>query len=126
MVKGGQVSKTAPLGAVDPPQRRRTDAPTVVLHWLVALLLLVSLATGLRIAADAQDAVWSRAVATLVPQGEVVTWRIGSAGALIAAAAGYVVFLRRSRLVRRVAFDARRIRALRSPSRGGAGSRSTC
>ena len=72
MVDGGQVSKTAPLGAVDPPQRRRTDAPTVVLHWLVALLLLVSLATGFRIAADAQDAVWSRAVATLAPQGEVV------------------------------------------------------
>ena len=117
MVDGGRLLKAAPLGAADPPQRRRTDAPTVVLHWLVALLLLVSLATGFRIAADAQDAVWSRAVAALAPQGEVVMWHIGSAGALIAAAAGYVVFLMRSRLVRRVAFDARRIRALRSPSR---------
>ena len=76
MINGGQVSKTAPLGAADPPQRRRTDAPTVVLHWLVALLLLVSLATGFRIAADAQDAVWSRAVAALAPQGEVIMWHI--------------------------------------------------
>src|SRR5215468_8957101 len=83
MVDDGQVSKAVPLGAADPPPRRHTDAPTVVLHWLVALLLLVSLATG----------------------------------ALIAAAAGYVVFLRRSRLARRVAFDASRMRALRSPSR---------
>src|SRR5499426_618764 len=117
MINGGQVSKTAQLEVADPPQRWRTDAPTVVLHWLVALLLLVSLATGVRIAADAQDAVWSRAVAALAPQGEVVRWHIWSAGALIAAAAGYVVFLRRSRLVRRVAFDASHMRALHSPSR---------
>ena len=117
MVDGGQVSKAAPLAAADPPPRRRIDAPTVVFHWVVALLLLVSLATGVRIAADAQDAVWSRAVAALAPQGEVVMWHIRSACALIAAAAGYVVFLMRARLVRRVALDARRMRGLRSPSR---------
>ena len=108
MVDGGQVSKAAPLAAADPPPRRRIDAPTVVFHWVVALLLLVSLATGVRIAADAQDAVWSRAVAALAPQGEVVMWHIRSACALIAAAAGYVVFLMRARLVRRVALDVRR------------------
>jgi hypothetical protein len=50
MVDGGQVPKAALLGAADPPLRRRTDAPTLVLHWLVALLLLVSLATGVLIA----------------------------------------------------------------------------
>src|SRR5262245_8589939 len=117
MVDGGQVSKATPLGRVNAPPRRRTDAPTVALHWLVALLLVVSLATGVRIAADAQEAVWWRAVAALTPQGEVVRWHVWSACALITAAAGYVVFLRRARLVQRVAFDARRLRALRAPSR---------
>jgi hypothetical protein len=116
MVKGGQVSKATPLGRVNAPPRRRTDAPTVAFHWLVTLLLAVSLATGMRIAADAQEAVWWRAVAAIAPQGEVIKWHLWSAGALITAAVGYVVFLTRARLVRRVSFDARRLRALRSPS----------
>ena len=103
--------------AVARPQRwRRGDAPTVALHWLVALLLLVSLATGFRVAADALEAGWWRGVAArIAPQGAVLLWHIASACALLAAAAGYVTFLVRARQVVRVRLDARRLAYLRSP-----------
>ena len=103
--------------AVARPQRwRRGDAPTVALHWLVALLLLVSLATGFRVAADALEAGWWRGVAArIAPQGAVLLWHIASACALLAAAAGYVTFLVRARQVGRVRLDARRRAYLRSP-----------
>ena len=103
--------------AVARPQRwRRGDAPTVALHWLVALLLLVSLATGFRVAADALEAGWWRGVAArIAPQGAVLLWHIASACALLAAAAGYVTFLVRARQVGRVRLDARRRAGLRSP-----------
>ena len=103
--------------AVARPQRwRRGDAPTVALHWLVALLLLVSLATGFRVAADALEAGWWRGVAArIAPQGAVLLWHIASACALLAAAAGYVTFLVRARQVGRVRLDARRRACLRSP-----------
>jgi MFS family permease len=115
MAAGVQVATAGPLRAADRLRQRRADAPTALFHWLV-VLLLGSIATGFRIAADAQDAVWSREVAALALQGEVIVWHLGSACALIAAAAGYVVFLARTRRVRRVAFDARRMGGLRSPS----------
>ena len=103
--------------AVARPQRwRRGDAPTVALHWLVALLLLVSLATGFRVAADALEAGWWRGFAArIAPQGAVLLWHIASACALLAAAAGYVTFLVRARQVGRVRLDARRRACLRSP-----------
>lgn len=110
----------ATAGALQPVERspqRRSDAPVALLHWLVALLLLGSLATGFRIAADAQEAGWSREVATFAFQGEVIFWHLGSACALMAAATGYVVFLVRARQVRRIAFDARRMCELRSSFR---------
>jgi hypothetical protein len=76
---------------------RRADAPTVALHWLVAGLLLVSLATGFRVASDALDAGWSRSVAAAVaPQGAVLVWHIASACALIAAVSAYAMFLTRA------------------------------
>ena len=100
-----------------PQHWRRVDAPTVALHWSVALLLLVSLATGFRMAADAMDAGWSRGVAALVaPQGAVLFWHVTSACALIAASVGYAAFLARSRQVERVRLDARRLADLRSPA----------
>ncbi|MGO7302075.1 hypothetical protein ACCS72_37940, partial [Rhizobium ruizarguesonis] len=67
-------------------------------HWLVALLLLVSLATGFLVSADALEAGWWRGVAArIAPQGAVLLWHIASAFALLAAAAGYVTFLVRAR-----------------------------
>lgn len=83
-----------------PPQR--IDAPTFVLHWSLVLTLLISLATGLRIAADLQEPGWAQAIAELLPQGDVIGWHSWSALALLCVSAGYVWFLRRARLVQRV------------------------
>ena len=101
------------------PRRRwhRVDAPTALLHWAVALLVLLSLATGFRIGADMPQALWAQRMATLAPQGEVLFWHIASASLLAAAAAGYAVFLVRAGLTRRVAIDAERLQALRSTAR---------
>lgn len=99
------------------PMRPRTDAATVVIHWTVALLFVLSVITGFRIAADAPDAAWSRALATIALQGEVVIWHAWSAWALVAATAGYVVFLVLAKLVPRVSVDASRLRALSSRDR---------
>src|SRR5438876_2936959 len=85
-----------------PPIRPRADAPTVFLHWLVALTLAVSLATGLRISVDALHSVWSRALSPILPQGDVVTWHLYGAYALTVGAVAYLIFLRRARVSARV------------------------
>lgn len=95
----------------------RVDAPTVILHWLVSLLALVSFVTGFRIAGDAPQVGWANAIAQFAPQGNVLFWHVVSAWGLVAAVAGYVVFLFQARVLRRVALDADRIKALRSQTR---------
>ncbi|HEX2114651.1 MAG TPA: ethylbenzene dehydrogenase-related protein [Alphaproteobacteria bacterium] len=97
--------------------RPRTDAATVVIHWTVAALFLISVITGFRIAADAEDAIWSRILAAVSLQGEVVIWHVWASWAMVAAAAAYIVFLFVSRLVPRVSVDASRVRAVSSHHR---------
>ncbi|HZH26514.1 MAG TPA: ethylbenzene dehydrogenase-related protein [Azospirillaceae bacterium] len=99
------------VGAVGRP-RLRTDATTVALHWGIALLLVASLATGFRIAADAEDATLSRWLSPILPQGEVTRWHGWFAGGLIVLAATYVAFLVSARLTPRIALDGSRLRAL--------------
>lgn len=97
---------------------RRADAPTVALHWMVAALLFVSLATGFRVASDPLDAAWSRTVAAAIGlQGEVLFWHVASACALLAAVSAYAVYLRGARQIARVRIDTSRLRDLRSPDR---------
>lgn len=88
-----------------PPRRIRSDAPTAILHWLLVVALLISLSTGLRIAADAPEASLTRALSAWLPQGPVGSWHFASACALVALLAAYVVFLWRARLAARVAPD---------------------
>jgi thiosulfate reductase cytochrome b subunit len=78
---------------------------------------VLSALTGFRIAADAEDASWSLAIAAIALQGEVVVWHALSAWALVAAVVGYIVFLFTSQLVPRVSIDASRLRALSSHDR---------
>ena len=98
-------------------QRLRSDFATAVLHWTIVVLFLVNLVTGLRIAGDSADASWSRALAGILPQGDVYTIHLLSAWALAAACIGYVAFLLYARLGPRVALDASRFRALSSHDR---------
>ena len=95
----------------------RVDAPTVILHWLVAVLAFASFATGFRITGDAAQVGWASAIAEFALQGDVIFWHIVSAWCLVSAVAGYVMFLFRARVYARVALDAGRTGGILSRTR---------
>ena len=93
------------------PYRRGAELPVFVVHWLVVGAVGVSLATGLRIAADHARG-W-RAVADglgpLVPEGRVFDWHVTSGLMLTAAVlAGMVLIVASGRQRWRLAREARR------------------
>ena len=110
-IKGEATEQDAALSPTRPRRLARVDAPTIILHWLVASLAFASFATGFRIAGDASQAGWASAVAEYAFQGDVIFWHVVSAWFLVSVVAGYVVFLFRARVYRRVALDADRIRS---------------
>ncbi|HWR87419.1 MAG TPA: ethylbenzene dehydrogenase-related protein, partial [Acidiferrobacterales bacterium] len=87
----------------------RSDAPTVVFHWLLVAALIVSLGSGLRVAADAVDARISKALSPLLMQGEVTYWHVLSASALCVLLLAYGVLLWRKNLSARLALDLRKL-----------------
>lgn len=114
MPDDGSVNSTRAVHRGPARMRPRTDIATVIIHWTVATLFAISVITGFRIAGDAEDAFWTRFIATVSLQGEVVTWHAWTAWALVATIAGYVAFLLFAGLKPRVAVDASRMRALSS------------
>jgi hypothetical protein len=81
----------------------RTDIGTITLHWATATAFLISLLTGLRIAADNLDAVVSRWLSPILPQGEIWTWHFFAGLALFFCGSAYLLYMRRSGLARRAA-----------------------
>jgi len=81
----------------------RSDAGTVLLHWLSAVTLLVSLLTGIRIASDNPEAIVSRWLTPILPQGEIWTWHFLAGLALFFCGTSYLLYMRRSALSRRTA-----------------------
>jgi len=109
-------SDAAPAPPPRPAPRARlpsTDAGTVVLHWLTVIALIVSLATGLRIASDALDAPVSKALTPILPQGELWSIHLASGLSLFFCATAYVLYMARSGLQTRISF--RRLRPLVEP-----------
>ena len=53
------------------PGPPRTDIGTLTLHWVTAIAFIVSLFTGIRIAADALNAPVSHWLNPILPQGEI-------------------------------------------------------
>ena len=90
---------------------------TVALHWTLVISLVASLATGLRISADAEDSVWASMLNVVLLQGDVMRWHVWAAYALTLVAVGYVVFLIRARIQSRVALDGARLRGLKAADR---------
>ncbi len=80
----------------------RTDAPTVVLHWIMVLSLIISLMTGLRIAIDDETAVLAPLVSAVLMQGSVTWLHVISATVLSLVAIAYIVFLWRAHLASRL------------------------
>jgi cytochrome b561 len=91
---------------------QKSDAPTFLLHWSLVLTLVFSLVTGLRIASDAEDSSWARAIAAVLPQGDVVPWHLWAALSLLSIATAYVVFLLRARLTQRIALSRQQLNGL--------------
>jgi cytochrome b subunit of formate dehydrogenase len=92
---------------------RKTDFGTVLLHWTLVGLLLIALATGLRIALDGpHDLAWLHALDFLLPQTIVWTAHIPAGAALIALAISYALYISKGGLARRVRPDIARLKGI--------------
>jgi ethylbenzene dehydrogenase/cytochrome b561-like protein len=89
-----------------------TDIGTVLLHWLIVALLLVLIATGLRIASAAAGLDWLRWLDPILPVGHLWYRHLVAAAALMAAVAAYAVYVVRARLTQRVRLDWARVALL--------------
>ncbi|MFL4974404.1 MAG: cytochrome b/b6 domain-containing protein, partial [Microvirga sp.] len=109
-----RVSPTNIDGAADGSGKApRTDIGTLAIHWTVSVACIISLATGLRLASDQEFSLVWRAIAPILPQGEIWSWHIISGLALYFASTAYVVYMFRSGLKRRVALA--KVKALTMP-----------
>ena len=81
---------------------RRTDLGTIVLHWTLVGLLVVSVVTGLRIAADAPDADAIRAIAILLPSSNIWFLHILAGIGVMMVVAAYPIYMRSSGLMQRI------------------------
>ena len=54
----------------------RTDIGTLAIHWTVSVACIISLLTGLRLASDQEFSLVWRAIAPILPQGEIWSWHI--------------------------------------------------
>lgn len=95
----------------------RTDAGTIVLHWIFAAAVTASLLTGLRIAADERDAVFAKFLSPILPQGEIWTWHFASSMAMFIFATAYVLYIARARLAKRIAPARLAVLTLNAPTR---------
>lgn len=93
-----QTAKHEPPGIAPP----RSDYGTIVLHWALAIAIIVSLFTGLRLSADAEYSVFAKSLEPILPQGEIWTWHFVSALVVVAGIFAYSLYLSMGRLKRRV------------------------
>jgi cytochrome b subunit of formate dehydrogenase len=96
---------------IDQPtaQPPRTDVGTLVLHWATAIAFVVSLFTGIRIAADALHAPVSKWLSPILPQGQIWTWHFYAGLTLFFCTAAYFIYMRRSGLASRNALKKTRV-----------------
>jgi cytochrome b subunit of formate dehydrogenase len=94
--------RSAPLASVvRPSSLPRTDWFTILLHWSGAIAMVLSLVTGLRIAADALDAVIPKWLAPTLPQGDMWDVHLYSGLTFFFTMTAYVVYLRTGELFSR-------------------------
>src|SRR5919206_558909 len=94
----GRATAERGQSAAQPP---RTDFGTLVLHWTTAIAFVVSLFTGIRIAADALHAPVSQWLSPILPQGEIWTFHFLAGLTLFFCAAAYLIYTQRAGLVPR-------------------------
>ena len=93
-------------------RQRKTDYGTIILHWTFVAAFAVALVTGLRIATETPDRTWINWFDAVLPRDSVWVAHMQAAVVLVAVAIGYVVYMFRSGLGRRVQLDKVRLRGL--------------
>ncbi len=93
-------------------RQRKTDYGTIILHWTFVAAFAVALVTGLRIATETPDRTWINWFDAILPRDGVWLAHMQAAVVLSAIAIGYVVYMLRSGLGRRVQLDRVRLRGL--------------
>ena len=97
-------------------RQRKTDYGTIILHWTFVAAFAVALVTGLRIATETPDRTWINWFDAVLPRDSVWVAHMQAAVVLVAVAIGYVVYMLRSGLGRRVQLDKVRLRGLFGPN----------
>jgi len=93
-------------------RQRKTDYGTIILHWTFVAAFAVALVTGLRIATETPDRTWINWFDAVLPRDGVWVAHMQAAVVLVAVAIGYIVYMVRSGLGRRVQLDRVRLRGL--------------
>ena len=93
-------------------RQRKTDYGTIILHWTFVAAFAVALVTGLRIATETPDRTWINWFDAVLPRDSVWIAHMQAAIVLVAVAIGYIVYMLRSGLGRRVQLDKVRLRGL--------------
>jgi cytochrome b subunit of formate dehydrogenase len=109
----GQREGTLALDASKP----RSDVGTIVIHWAAVILVVVSLLTGLRIAADAHGAIIAPLFEFMLPNGEVWTFHVLAGLSLFSFALVYVVYLFRAALAKRNSLKRIKPLTMKAPAR---------
>jgi Ethylbenzene dehydrogenase/Prokaryotic cytochrome b561 len=93
-------------------RQRKTDYGTIILHWTFVAAFAVALVTGLRIATESPDRTWLNWFDAVLPRGSAWVAHMQAAIVLVSIAIGYIVYMLRSGLGRRVQLDKVRLRGL--------------
>jgi cytochrome b subunit of formate dehydrogenase len=89
-----------------------TDVGTVLLHWLIVALLIVLVATGLRIASGDAGLDWLGLLDPILPVEHLWYRHLIAAAALAAGLIAYAVYVVRARLTQRIRLDWARVALL--------------
>src|SRR5215218_5503081 len=96
-------SSRAPNSGASNARAPRTDIGTILIHWTASIACIITLVTGLRLASDQEFSLVWRALAPILPQGEIWSWHILSGLALSCATTAYILYMHRSGLSQRIA-----------------------
>lgn len=79
-----------------------SDLGTILMHWTLTIATILSLITGLRLSADAENSRFAILLDPILWVGELWTWHYLSAVAVLGLIFGYPIYMAKARLKRRI------------------------